>query len=113
MELLATVVDARPLGASVASPRDAGGDEQGPGRVQCDAHGCITQAESSDARGMPIDKRVQVEAYDLDGITVKGLRLLCARFGLRRNGLRGELIVRLVAELNDRGACCAESLARK
>ena len=61
---------------------------------------------------MPIDKGVQAEVYDLDGMTVEGLKVLCERFGLRRNGLRGELIVRLVAELNDRGARCAESLAR-
>ena len=44
-------------------------------------------------------------------MTVEGLRLLCTRFGLRRNGLRGELIERLLAELRDRGARCAENLA--
>ena len=40
-------------------------------------------------------------------MTVEGLKLLCERFGLRRNGLRGELIVRLLAELRDRETRCA------
>ena len=66
-----------------------------------------TPAESSDARGVPSDKGVQVEVYDPDGMTVEGLKSLCERFGLRRSGLRGELIVRLLAELKDREARCA------
>ena len=79
------------------------------GAMRSDAN---TPAESSDARGVPIDKGVQAEVYDLDGMTVEGLEVLCERLGLRRNGLRGELIVRLVAVPNDRGARCAENLAR-
>ena len=66
-----------------------------------------TTAESSNARGVPIDKGIQAEVYDLEGMKVEGLKLLCERFGLRRNGLRGELIVRLLAELRDREARCA------
>ena len=70
-----------------------------------------TRAETSDARGVPVHKVTQVEVYDLEGMTVEGLRLLCTRFGLRCNGLRRELIERLLAELGDRGARCAENLA--
>ena len=69
--------------------------------------GVNTPTELSNARGVPIDKGIQAEVYDLEGMTVEGLKILCASFGLRRCGLCGELIVRLVAELKDRKARCA------
>ena len=69
--------------------------------------GVSTPEELSKARGVPIDKGIQAEVYDLEGMTVEGLKLLCERFGLRRSGLRCELIVRLLAELRDHEARCA------
>ena len=66
-----------------------------------------TPAELSNARGVPIVKGIQAEVYDLEGMTVRGLKILCARFGLRHSGLRGELIMGLLAELKDREARCA------
>ena len=53
------------------------------------------------------DKGVQAEVYDLDGLTVQGLQMLCMRLGLKRSGLRGELILRVTAELDARSARCA------
>ena len=53
------------------------------------------------------DKGVQVEVYDLDGLTVPGLQTLCSRLGLRRNGLRSELVERVDVELKARCAPCA------
>ena len=35
-------------------------------------------------------------------MTVEGLKLLCARFGLKKNGLRDELIRRIEAEFDER-----------
>ena len=66
-----------------------------------------TTTSSSHARGTPQEKGTQVEVHDLEGLTVEGLKGLCERFGLRRSGLRGELIVRIMAELRDREARCA------
>ena len=66
-----------------------------------------TPRQVSNARGVPLEKGIQAEVYDLEGMTVEGLKSLCERFGLRRSGLRGELIVRLLAELKDREARCA------
>ena len=54
-----------------------------------------------------IDKSVQAEVHDLDGLTVQGLQALCARLGLKRSGLRSELILRVNAELETRWAQCA------
>ena len=59
----------------------------------------------------PLTQGIQVEVCDLDGMTVEGLRLLCVRLGLRRNGVRGKLIERLVAKLRDDEARCPENLA--
>ena len=53
------------------------------------------------------DKSVQAEVHDLDGLTVQGLQALCARFGLKRSGLRSELILRVNSELDVRSARCA------
>ena len=57
-----------------------------------------------------VDKSVQVEVHDLDGLTVQGLQALCARLGLKRSGLRSELILRVNAELDVRSARCASEL---
>ena len=65
----------------------------------------ITKKKKGDAQA--IDKGVQAEVHDLDGLTVQGLQALCVRFGLKRNGLRSELIVRINAEMDVRGARCA------
>ena len=54
-----------------------------------------------------VDKSVQAEVHDLDGLTVQGLQALCARFGLKRSGLRRELILRVNSELDVRSARCA------
>ena len=54
-----------------------------------------------------VDKGVQAEVHDLDGLTVQGLQALCARLGLKRSGLRSELILRVNAELETRWARCA------
>ena len=64
-----------------------------------------TKKKRSDAQAS--DKGVQAEVYDLDGLTVQGLQALCARLGLKRSGLRGELILRVNAELDARSARCA------
>ena len=64
-----------------------------------------TKKERGDAQA--IDKSVQAEVYDLDGLTVQGLQALCARLGLKRSGLRSELILRVNAELDARSARCA------
>ena len=34
----------------------------------------------------------QAEIFDLDGMTMEGLKHLCVRFGLMRSGLRNELV---------------------
>ena len=57
-----------------------------------------------------VEKGVQAEVYDLDGMTVPGLQALCTRFGLKRSGLRGELVLRVNAELEARSARCAGEL---
>ena len=49
-----------------------------------------------------IPNGVQAEIHDLDGMTVEGLKLLCARFGLTKKSLRDELIRRIKAELDER-----------
>ena len=67
--------------------------------------GTNAPANSSNARGVLIG--IQADVYDLEGMTVEGLKILCERFGLRRSGLRSELIVRLLAELKDCEARCA------
>ena len=54
-----------------------------------------------------IPKGVQAEIHDLDGMTVEGLKMLCARFGLKRSGLRDELIKRIKAELDEREEPCS------
>ena len=54
-----------------------------------------------------VDKGVQAEVHDLDGLTVQGLQALCTRLGLKRSGLRGELVLRVNAELDARSARCA------
>ena len=54
-----------------------------------------------------VDKSVQAEVYDLDGLTVQGLQTVCMNFGLKRTGLRAELILRVKAELDVRSARCA------
>ena len=64
-----------------------------------------TKKKRGDAQA--VDKGVQAEVHDLDGLTVQGLQALCARLGLKRNGLRSELILRVNAELNVRCARCA------
>ena len=65
----------------------------------------ITKKKKGDAQA--IDKGVQAEVHDLDGLTVQGLQALCARLGLKRNGLRSELILRVTAKLDVRCARCA------
>ena len=40
-------------------------------------------------------------------MTVEGLKMLCARFGLKRSGLRDELIKRIKAELDEREEPCS------
>ena len=47
---------------------------------------------------------MQAEVHDLDGLAVQGLQALCARLGLKRSGLRSELILRVNAELETRWA---------
>ena len=64
-----------------------------------------TKKKRGDAQA--IDKGVQAEVHDLDGLTVQGLQALCARLGLKRSGLRGELVLRVNAELDARSARCA------
>ena len=61
-----------------------------------------TRKRTSDAH-----KDMRVEVYHLDGLTVQGLQALCARFGLKRNGLRSELIERINAAMDVRCARCA------
>ena len=64
-----------------------------------------TRKKRGDAQA--VDKGVQAEVHDLDGLTVQGLQALCARLGLKRSGLRSELILRVNAELDARSARCA------
>ena len=64
-----------------------------------------TKKKRGDAQA--VDRSVQAEVYDLDGLTVQGLQSLCTYFGLKRNGLRSELILRVKAELDVRSARCA------
>ena len=62
------------------------------------------------ARGQMLPKVVHVEIHDLDGMTMEGLKILCARFGLKRSGLRDELIKRIKAELDEREEPCSRGL---
>ena len=66
-----------------------------------------TKNKKTKSDAQAVDKGTQVEVYDLDGMTVQGLQHLCARFGLNRNGLRNDLIERINAEMDVRGARCA------
>ena len=107
MGLLAGMADPHPLGASLDNPCDASGDTKVRDAVGAMRPDTETTTSSSHARGTPQEKGTQVEVYDLEGLTVEGLKGLCDRFGLRRSGLCGELIVRIMAELRDGEARCA------
>ena len=61
-----------------------------------------TRKAKGHAQRDPFQKGVQAEIYDLDGVTLEGLKMLCACFGLNRIGLRDELMQRIKAELHER-----------
>ena len=99
------------MGGSCASPGDAGDLEAFRGVFGAMHPGPTSRKRTAQKRktgdAQANDKGVQVEVYDLDGLTVPGLQALCTRLCLRRNGLRSELITRVDFELKARCAQCA------
>ena len=66
-----------------------------------------TKTKNMKSDAPAVGKVTQVEVYNLDGMTVQGLQHLRARFGQKRNGLCHDLIERINAEMDVRGARCA------